>query len=172
MSRLIQKSLRKSRAGDDNQVETGGGSPIKIPRPANNLHNTIHHTDTPRISRQGFLTPAQENAAINFNNARYDERSIRIFQIITGAAVDGQFGRVSAEAVAGFQHANGLGVDGQVGENTLNAMVPNRAAAGRQEHAIQIVVDFYNLNVTRDTLTVHFDPALAVAGPRLFNRAT
>jgi peptidoglycan hydrolase-like protein with peptidoglycan-binding domain len=131
---------------------------------AHNSHNTIHQTSTRQVSRQGFLTPAQETAAIDFNNARYDERSIRIFQIITGAAVDGQFGRLSAEAVAGFQNANGLGIDGQVGENTLNAMVPNRAAAGLHEHAIQLVVDFYNLNVTRDTLTVHFDPALAVAG--------
>jgi peptidoglycan hydrolase-like protein with peptidoglycan-binding domain len=130
----------------------------------NNIHDPIHQTNTRQISRQGLLTPAQETAAIDFNNARYDERSIRIFQIITGAAVDGQFGRLSAEAVAGFQSANGLGIDGQVGENTLNAMVPNRAAAGLHEHAIQLAVDFYNLNVTRDTLTVHFDPALAVAG--------
>src|SRR4029453_1732872 len=82
---------------------------------ANNLPNTIHQTNTRQVSRQGFLTPAQETAAIDFNNARYDERSIRIFQIITGAAVDGQFGRLSAEAVAGFQNANGLGEEGKKG---------------------------------------------------------
>ena len=160
VSRLIQTSLgrRQPRARHADEAS----------RPSDDTLAVTLRATTQRISRQGFLTAAEEDTAIAFNNARYDERSIRIFQILTGAAVDGQFGRLSAEAVAGFQNANGLGEDGKIGENTLNAMVPNRAAAGLHEHGIQIVVDFYNLNVTRDALTVHFDPALAAAGATTF----
>jgi peptidoglycan hydrolase-like protein with peptidoglycan-binding domain len=112
-----------------------------------------------QVSRQGLLTAAEETAAINFSR-RYDERSVRIIQVITGANVDGNFGRLTAEAVAAFQDANGLTVDGKVGENTLDVMVPNRVAANRREHAIQLIADFHNLDVTSDTLTIHFDPAI------------
>lgn len=121
-----------------------------------------------KVFRQGLLNAGQEADAIAYTNARYDERSVRILQIITGAAVDGQFGHLSAEAVAAFQSANGLGIDGKTGELTLNVMIADRVAAARHEHAIQLVVDFFNLNVTSDTLTVHFDPALAVAGATTF----
>ena len=120
----------------------------------------IGHAAPAQISRQGLLTADQELAAIHYNTSRYDERSIRIIKIITGTNVDGQFGRNSAEAVAVFQQAQGLAVDGKVGPSVLNAMVLNRAAANRREHAIQLVVDFYNLDVTTDTLAVRFDPGV------------
>lgn len=135
---------------------------------SHNFRSRVHQIAPQMISKQGLLTPAEETAAINYNNARYDERSTRIIQITTGANVDGQFGQQSAEAVAAFQDGLGLAVDGKVGVNTLNDMVLNRAAAGRHEHAIQLVVDFHNLDVTSDTLTVHFDPALAAAGATTF----
>ena len=121
-----------------------------------------------QVLRQGLLTVAEENAAIRYNNRRYDERSIRIIQIITGIHVDGIFGRLSAEAVAAFQDGHGLGIDGMVGADTLDEMVPDRAAAARHEHAIQLVVDFYNIDVTSETLTVHYDPTLAAAGTTAF----
>jgi peptidoglycan hydrolase-like protein with peptidoglycan-binding domain len=123
------------------------------------FQSIIAHTSPVQVSRQGLLTAAQEASAINFSR-RYDERSIRIIQIITGANVDGVFGRQTAEAVAAFQDANGLTVDGKVGENTLDVMVPNRVAANRREHAIQLIADFHNLNVTSETLTIHFDAAV------------
>ena len=115
---------------------------------------------SPVIARQGLLSPAEELAAIHYNRSRYDERSIRIIQTITGTGVDGDFGRATAEAVAVFQQANGLTIDGMVGTGTLDRMVPNRALADRHEHAIQLVVDFHNLDITSDTLSVHFDPSL------------
>jgi peptidoglycan hydrolase-like protein with peptidoglycan-binding domain len=136
-------------------------------KPARGFHGLVSQTSPLQVSRQGLLTAAEETAATNFSR-RYDERSVRIIQIITGTNVDGNFGRLTAEAVAAFQNANGLVVDGKVGENTLNVMVPNRVAAGRHEHAIQLVVDFHNLDVTSGTLTVHFDPALAAAGATNF----
>ena len=136
-------------------------------KPARGFHGLVSQTSPLQVSRQGLLTAAEETAATNFSK-RYDERSVRIIQIITGTNVDGNFGRLTAEAVAAFQNANGLVVDGKVGENTLNVMVPNRVAAGRHEHAIQLVVDFHNLDVTSGTLTVHFDPALAAAGATNF----
>jgi len=121
-----------------------------------------------QVLRQGLLTVAEENVAIRYNNRRYDERSIRIIQIITGIHVDGIFSRLSAEAVAAFQDGHGLGIDGMVGADTLDEMVPDRAAAARHEHAIQLVVDFYNIDVTSETLTVHYDPTLVAAGTTAF----
>lgn len=126
---------------------------------ANGFGSSVKLTSPLQVSRQGLLTAAEETSAINFSR-RYDERSVRIIQIITGTNVDGNFGRLTAEAVAAFQDANGLTVDGKVGENTLDVMVPNRVAANRREHAIQLIADFHNLDVTSDTLTIHFDPAI------------
>jgi peptidoglycan hydrolase-like protein with peptidoglycan-binding domain len=125
----------------------------------NGFGSSVKLTSPLQVSRQGLLTAAEETSAINFSR-RYDERSVRIIQIITGTNVDGNFGRLTAEAVAAFQDANGLTVDGKVGENTLDVMVPNRVAANRREHAIQLIADFHNLDVTSDTLTIHFDPAI------------
>jgi murein L,D-transpeptidase YcbB/YkuD len=115
------------------------------------------------IVTTGF-DPAEETAAINSRRATSAQSD---YSNNYWNDVDA-FGRLTAEAVAAFQNANGLVVDGKVGENTLNVMVPNRVAAGRHEHAIQLVVDFHNLDVTSGTLTVHFDPALAAAGATNF----
>ena len=106
----------------------------------------------------GPLTPAQEQTAVRFTRSTYDERSIRIIQVITGTGVDGRFGDISAQAVAVWQGARGLGVDGMVGANTLNQMVIDRATAGFPEHAIQLCIDFHNLNTRSDTLSVQFAP--------------
>lgn len=130
------------------------------------LHNNLGGVS--RIQRQGLLTSAQEASAIAYTRTRYDERSVRIIQITTGANVDGVFGSRSAEAVAGYQSARGLTIDGKTGPQTLNAMVPDRAAAGRHEHAIQLVVDFYNLDTASDTLSVSFDPTQIAAGNTRF----
>ena len=123
---------------------------------------------TPQISRA--LSGGQITSAIDFNTARFDEASIRIIQIITGTTVDGQFGQASAQAVAAFQVANGLTEDGKVGQNTLNTMVLNRSSpgVGLHEQAIKLVIDFFDLNVTTDTLSVHFDPSLAGMGATSF----
>lgn len=139
----------------------------RLATPVNSIHLaplTFTNASGIHVLRQGLLNAAQVTSAINFTNRRYDSRSVRIIQDITGTDVDGDFGANSAQAVADFQDTNPpLEVDGKVGENTLNVMVPERVGQGLQEHAIQLVADFYDLNVTRDTLTVHFDPALAAA---------
>lgn len=110
----------------------------------------------------GPLTAAEEASARQFTANHYDERSVRIIQIITGTAVDGIFGNISAQAVATWQGPRGLAVDGKVGPNTLNQMVADRVAANRREHAIQLVVDFHDLDVKSDTLSVRFDSTLGV----------
>ncbi len=135
--------------------------PLGAALPAGQLPGSGLHGSSLSIMRQALLSAGQETSAINFTNRHYDSRSVRIIQIVTGANVDGSFGGATAQAVAGFQQANPpLVVDGKVGENTLNVIVPNRVAAGSHEHAIQLVADFYNLDTTRDTLTVHFDAGL------------
>jgi peptidoglycan hydrolase-like protein with peptidoglycan-binding domain len=112
-----------------------------------------------KIFRQGLLTPAQEIAAIAFNNARYDGRSKRIIQNTVGVAVDGAIGPITVEGIASFQNTNGLPQDGKVDTPTLNAMVRDRVTNALHEHAIQLVVDFHNLN-TADVLSISHDPAI------------
>lgn len=126
-------------------------------------HVIQQNTGVGKIQTQGgpLLTPAQETAAIQFNRRNYDERSIRIIQVVAGTGVDGIFGSLSARAVATFQHANGVPVNGQVNEATINAMIPGRVAANRREHIVQLVVDFFNIP-TSDTLSIHFDPTLPI----------
>jgi peptidoglycan hydrolase-like protein with peptidoglycan-binding domain len=114
------------------------------------------------LLRQALLNAAQETSAIGYNSVRYDSRSARIIQIVSGTPVDGAFSKDTVQSVASYQQAHPpLVVDGKVGPNTLNVMVPDRTAANFHEHAIQLVADFYNLNVTSDTLSVHFDAGLA-----------
>lgn len=126
------------------------------------IHTNHPAHSTPSIMRQGLLNAAQETSAVQYTQARYDGRSVRIIQILTGSPVTGTFDNASAQAVATFQNTNPpLVVDGKVGPNTLDTMVPERAGAGMHEHAIQLITDFYNLDVTSNTLTVGFDPNLA-----------
>lgn len=126
-------------------------------------HVIQQNTGSGKIQTQAgpLLTPAQEAAAIQFNRRNYDERSIRIIQVVTGTGVDGVFGSLSARAVAAFQHANGVPVNGQVNEATINAMIQGRVAANRREHIVQLVVDFFNIP-NSDTLSIHFDPTLPI----------
>ena len=135
---------------------------------------TTSRVSVPTVATQqvmraaGPLTATQEAAARTFTRLRYDERSVRIIQVVVGTNVDGKFGDVSAQAVATWQGAQGLAQDGRVGDNTLAQMVANRVAAARHEHAIQIVADYHGLDVTSDTLAVRFDPALGADGATAF----
>jgi peptidoglycan hydrolase-like protein with peptidoglycan-binding domain len=104
------------------------------------------------------LNAAEEQAAINFTNAHYNEASRRVLQVIGGTGVDGIFGILSARAVSDFQTAAGIPDHGRADELTLNQMVPNRVSASRHEHAIQLVLDFFNLD-TSNVLAVRFDPS-------------
>jgi len=126
-------------------------------------HVMQQSSDSGKIQTQAapLLTPAQETAAIQFARRNYDERSIRIIQVVTGTGMDGAFGSASARAVAAFQQANGATVNGQVDEATLNAMIPGRIAANRHEHIVQLVTDFFNIP-TSDTLSIHFDNTMGL----------
>jgi peptidoglycan hydrolase-like protein with peptidoglycan-binding domain len=106
------------------------------------------------------LTQAQLTAATSFNRSHYDERSARVIQIVTGTGVDGRFGPATARAVAAFQAANAIPANGQVDMATLEVMLTNRVAADRREHIVQLVVDFLNLPVTANTLSIHFDASV------------
>ncbi len=125
--------------------------------------SVFQQTGGDTVSKQGLLNPAQEANAINFNNSRYDGRSRRIIQDITGVAVDGAIGSQTVEAIAAFQSANALSVDGKVGQNTLNTMVNNRTLANRHDHAIQLTTDFNNMDLS-NTLSVSFDPGIGFTG--------
>ena len=122
-----------------------------------------------QVFRVAVLSAAQQADAVRYTKARYESKSVRVIQIIVGAGVDGDFGPLTAQAVADFQDANPpLAEDGKVGENTLNVMVPAQAAAGDPENAVQLVSDFYNLDLAADTLSVHFDAGLLVPSDTSF----
>lgn len=126
-------------------------------------HVVQQSTDSRKLQTQAvpLLTPAQETAAIQFNRRNYDERSIRIIQIVTGAGIDGAFGSTSVRAVAAFQQTHGITINGQVDEATINATIPGQVVADRREHIVQLVVDFFNIP-TSDTLSIHFDPTMPI----------
>jgi peptidoglycan hydrolase-like protein with peptidoglycan-binding domain len=109
----------------------------------------------------GPLAPAQERAAVRSSRREFDRQSVRVIQMTVGTGVDGGFGDVTAQAVATFQGANALPQTGQVDQATLDVMVTQNVAAGMQDETVYLVADFFNLNITADTLTVRHDPALA-----------
>ena len=137
-------------------VQQGGAQRTE---PAAVARNAAPSSSNAVIRRAGLLDAAAENAAILHNRALFDLRSAMIIQIITGTTVDGDIGTLTVEAIASFQSVNGLTPKGLVDVPTLNALFKDRVVAGRHEHAIQLVVDYFNLN-TADVLTIHHSPEL------------
>ncbi|MET0147280.1 MAG: peptidoglycan-binding domain-containing protein [Ilumatobacteraceae bacterium] len=116
----------------------------------------------------GPLTPQQESGAVIFNRGRYDQNSVRVIQVVVGTTVDGDFGPISAQAVATFQGGQGLAQTGLVDQPTLDAVVASAVSTGDQDYAIYAVADFFDLPVRTDTLSLRFDPALAVDSANRF----
>lgn len=130
---------------------------------------TVARSLNPVVQRApGPLTPQQESAAVAFNRARYDKKSVRVIQNVVGTSVDGDFGAISAEAVATFQGAQALGQTGQVDQGTLDAVVVSAATTNDEDYAIYAVADFFAINTAPDTLSVRFDSALAANSATAF----
>ncbi len=119
-------------------------------------------TSEATIQRKPLLDDLAEKAAIAHNRKLFDNKSVMIIQLITGSNVDGGMGPLTVEAIASFQTANGLAPDGKVDDATLNALFTDRVTLGRQEHAIQLVVDYNNIDRS-DILNFHFDPAILLS---------
>jgi uncharacterized protein DUF4157 len=149
--------------------ETTGGQKLL----AHELTHTIQQTRVyPHIARHIIqrrpISRAEERAARTHARANYDEMSVRIIQHIAGAGMDGNFGPITALAVSNFQTTNIAAVvndDGRVLQDTLDLMITNRVAAGRRNEAIHLVTDFFNLDITSDTLSVYSDPGASRANP-------
>jgi peptidoglycan hydrolase-like protein with peptidoglycan-binding domain len=137
-------------------VQQGAGGAVKTGSAG---HRVSSHPAPSTVLRQGLLDPATEKAAIKHNKLLLDLKSVMIVQIITATTVDGDAGPLTAEAIATFQSTNGLAVNGKVDDATLESLFKNRVAAGRPEHAIQLITDYYNLDMS-GVLTIHFDPAI------------
>lgn len=65
------------------------------------------------------LTPAQIQAAIAFNRARYNEANTRLIQNLLGGPVTGVWAEENIEAIAATQEQYGLQKDGRVGDATF-----------------------------------------------------
>lgn len=135
------------------------GSSKKEQTANNNLGS---HTNNSTVQRMPLLDAAAEKAAIAHNRKLFDNKSVMIIQLITDSKVDGDMGPLTAESIASFQTANGLAANGKVDDATLDALFTNRVTRGRQEHAIQLVVDYNNFDRT-DVLNFHFDPAIILS---------
>ncbi|MBW8331734.1 MAG: DUF4157 domain-containing protein [Prolixibacteraceae bacterium] len=120
------------------------------------------HTNGSTVQRMPLLNAVAEKAAIAHNRKLFDNKSVMIIQLITGTKVDGDMGPLTAESIASFQTANGLAANGKVDDATLDALFTNRVTRGRQEHAIQLVVDYNNFDRS-DVLNFHFDPAIILS---------
>ncbi|MFA5326310.1 MAG: DUF4157 domain-containing protein [Prolixibacteraceae bacterium] len=125
-------------------------------------HHLGSSTNESTVQRMPLLDALAEKAAIAHNRKLFDNKSVMIIQLITGSKVDGGMGSLTVEAIAKFQTANGLGPNGKVDDATLDALFTNRVTRGRQEHAIQLVVDYNNIDRT-DILNFHFDPAIILS---------
>jgi hypothetical protein len=68
---------------------------------------------------QPDLTPAQIQAAISFNRARYNNTNTRLIQILLGGPVTGVWTEENIEAIAATQEEYGLQKDGKVGFATF-----------------------------------------------------
>jgi hypothetical protein len=68
---------------------------------------------------QPDLTPAQIQAAIAFNRARYNETNTRLIQDLLGGPVTGVWTDENIEAIAATQGEYGLKKDGKVGDATF-----------------------------------------------------
>lgn len=135
------------------------GSSKKEQTANNNLGS---HTNDSTVQRMPLLNAVAEKTAIAHNRKLFDNKSVMIIQLITGSKVDGDMGPLTAESIASFQMANGLAANGKVDDATLDALFTNRVTRGRQEHAIQLVVDYNNFDRT-DVLNFHFDPAIILS---------
>jgi len=151
---------KKLMAHELTHVVQQGSSKKEKERTANN--NLGSHTNDSTVQRMPLLNAVAEKAAIAHNRKLFDNKSVMIIQLITGSKVDGDMGPLTAESIASFQTANGLVPNGKVDDATLDAMFTNRVTLGRQEHAIQLVVDYNNFDRT-DILNFHFDPAIILA---------
>jgi hypothetical protein len=116
----------------------------------------------------GPLSEAEQQEAIDWTVARYDELSVRIIQHVAGAPMTGAFDAVTAQAVATFQRDRRLLVDGKVGHQTLTAAFPERIAEEAHDQLIHIVADLCDIDITTETAAVRFDSTLARRGQATF----
>ncbi len=87
------------------------------------------------------------------------EVSIRSIQSIVGLAdddINGFMSETTENAVSDWQNAQGINSTGQIDETTLNLLVAERIGNQNERHeAIRMVADYYNIDLTKDTLTVY-----------------
>lgn len=122
-----------------------------------------------QLIQQRALTVPERKAAIAHARATFDEMSVRVIQNVaglTGRNIDGDFGRNTARAVSDYQTNNHIAPDdGRVLQGTLDTMIINRRLANRRNEAIHLATDFFNLNVSSETLAVYSEPGASRPNP-------
>jgi peptidoglycan hydrolase-like protein with peptidoglycan-binding domain len=123
---------------------------------AHELAHVVQQGGSQSIQRR-VLTAAEQAAAITANRALFNSLTVRVLQTITGVPAanrDGVIGPQTVRAISDWQTARGLVDNGIVNDASMDRLVTDSLAAGRAEHGIQLVLDFFNLNTAADTLAV------------------
>ena len=111
-----------------------------------------------------ILTRAQVRQAIASNQTLgYNAASIRFIQRLIGAHPWGTWGMQTVERIAVWQRGNGIAATGRIDVATRERMVMAIAAAGRQDDAIQLIIDIHNLP-TANLARISYDPTLTFVG--------
>jgi len=126
-------------------------------------------TPTPsRVMQRRLLTAAEQTAAITSGRGLFNSLTVRVLQTIAGVPAanrDGRLGPQTVRAISDWQTARGLTDNGIVDQASMDRLVTDSLAAGRAEHGIQLVLDFYNLNTASEVLTVrHRSGAFTLEG--------
>ena len=84
--------------------------------------------------------------------------SPRIIQGLIGAPREDAWSADLVQRIAEFQAANGLTADGFVDQATLEVMVDGLKAAGDNNGAIRLIVDFFDFDDSDNLISIYFDP--------------
>ncbi len=93
-------------------VQQGYGAPVEVQR------DLATPPPSPAKPKKPDLTDADISAAIDFNKARYDDRSTREIQDLVGTKPTGTWVKEDIQAVARLQEEFGLTKNGRVNEET------------------------------------------------------
>lgn len=133
-SPYIQAKLNVSSPGDpfEQEADHVADTVMRMPDPRGAAGMIVSSPTGPTLQRdlatpppnvpapaQPDLSPAQIQAAIAFNRARYNQANTRLIQTLLGGPVTGVWEEGNIEAIAATQEQYGLPKDGKVGEATF-----------------------------------------------------
>lgn len=116
-----------------NQFDHSERSGLRLLRANREIHRewALPETGIPEeYLDSGELTDAQVEAAIRFNQSRYNQTSTRRIQDVVGVDQTGRWNAETVRNVARFQRYGGLTADGKLGQDSYDLLIRELAAEG------------------------------------------